>query len=63
MHLAAQADELRADGSRVETVLPDSDSRHAFGTNMMDLSTRPAAARAGYDQGRARAGQLTGFWR
>jgi NTE family protein len=63
MHLAAQADELRAGGSRVETVLPDGDSLNAFGVNMMDLSTRPAAARAGYDQGRALAGQLTGFWR
>ena len=40
MHLAAQVDELRARGSRVETVLPDSDSRDAFGSNLMDLSTR-----------------------
>jgi NTE family protein len=63
MHLAAQVDELRARGSRVETVLPDSDSRHAFGSNLMDLSTRPPAARAGYDQGRALAEQLTEFWR
>jgi NTE family protein len=63
MHLAAQADELRAGGSRVETVLPDGDSRNAFGSDLMDPSTRPAAARAGYDQGRALAGQLTEFWR
>ncbi len=63
MHLAAQADELRARGSRVETVFPDSDSRHAFGSNLMDPSTRPAAARAGYEQGRALAEQLTEFWR
>ena len=63
MHLAAQADELRARGSRVETVLPDSNSRDAFGSNLMDLSTRPPAARAGYDQGRALAEQLTEFWR
>jgi NTE family protein len=63
MHLAVQVDELRARGSRVETILPDSRSRDAFGSNMMDLSTRPAAARAGYDQGRARAEQLTEFWR
>jgi NTE family protein len=63
MHLAAQADELRARGSRVETILPDSDSRNAFGSNLMDLSTRPPAARAGYDQGRALAEQLTEFWR
>jgi NTE family protein len=63
MHLAAQAGELRAGGSRVETVLPDSDSRNAFGSNLTDLSTRPPAARAGYNQGRALAGQLTEFWR
>jgi NTE family protein len=62
MHLAAQADELRARGSRVEAVLPDSDSRRAFGSNLMDPSTRPPAARAGYNQGRALAGQLTEFW-
>ena len=37
MHLAAQVDELRACGSRVEIVLPDSDSRNAFGSNLMDL--------------------------
>jgi NTE family protein len=63
MHLAAQADELRARGSRVETILPDSNSRNAFGINLMDPSTRPPAARAGYNQGRALAGQLTEFWR
>ena len=63
MHLAAQADELRAHGSRVETILPDSDSRDAFGANLMDPSARPPAARAGYNQGRALAGPLTEFWR
>src|SRR3984885_13896378 len=63
MHLAAQVDELRAGGSRVETVFPDSDSRNAIGSNLMDLSTRQPAARAGYDQGRALAERLTEFWR
>ncbi len=62
-HLAAQVEELRAGGSRVETVFPDSDSEHLFGANAMDLSLRPPAARAGYDQGRALAEQLTEFWR
>ena len=62
MHLEAQVDELRAGDSRVEAVLPDSDSRDAFGSNLMDLSTRPPAARAGYDQGRTLAGQLTELW-
>ncbi|HEX7660945.1 MAG TPA: patatin-like phospholipase family protein [Pseudonocardiaceae bacterium] len=63
MHLAAQADELRAGGSRVETILPDSNSRTAFGGNLMDPSTRPPAARAGYGQGGALAERLTEFWR
>ena len=62
-HLAAQVDELRDGGSRVETILPDSHSLNAFGTNLMDLSTRPPAARAGYRQGRALAEQLSQFWR
>ena len=63
MQLAVQVDELRAGGSSVETILPDSNAREAFGDNMMDLSRRRPAARAGYDQGRALAEQLTGFWR
>jgi NTE family protein len=63
MQLAAQVDELRARGSSVETIFPDSKSEHMFGANAMDLSLRPPAARAGYNQGRARAEQLTEFWR
>jgi NTE family protein len=63
MHLATQVDELRARGSRVETIFPDSNSRTAFGVNVMDPSTRLPAARAGYNQGRALAEQLTEFWR
>jgi NTE family protein len=63
MHLATQVDELRARGSRVETISPDSRSEHMFGANAMDLSLRPSAARAGYDQGRALTEQLTEFWR
>jgi len=63
MQLAAQVDELRAGGSRVETIFPDSNSEYMFGANAMDLSLRPPAARAGYNQGRALAEQLTEFWR
>ena len=63
MQLAAQVDELRAGGSRVETILPDSSSEHLFGANAMDPSLRPPAARAGYDQGSVLAEQLTEFWR
>ena len=63
MHLAAQVDELRAGGSSVEPIFPDSHSEHMFGANAMDPSLRAPAAQAGYDQGRALAGQLTAFWR
>ena len=63
MDLATQVDELRARGSRVETIFPDSNSEHMFGASAMDLSLRPPAARAGYDQGRALAERLTEFWR
>jgi NTE family protein len=62
-HLAAQVDALRAGGSRVETVVPDSTSEPLMGARAMDLSLRPAAARAGHDQGRALAEHLTDFWR
>ena len=62
MQLAAQVDELRTRGSRVETIFPDSDSEHMFGVNAMDLSLRPPATRGGCNQGRALAEQLTEFW-
>jgi NTE family protein len=63
IHLAAQVDELRARGSRVEAIFPDGSSGDLIGVNALDLSTRPPAARGGYDQGRALAEQLTEFWR
>lgn len=60
--LPAQIEDLEASGSRVETILPDEAALAAFGGNMMDVSTRPAAARAGHQQGKARAEALIGFW-
>ncbi len=63
MRLATQVAELRAHGSRVETIFPDSDSEHMFGANAMNLSLRPPAARAGYDQGGVLAERLAEFWR
>ena len=63
LDLATQVDELRAGGSRVEMIFPDSTSEHLFGANAMDLSLRPHAARAGYYQGTALAEQLSEFWR
>ena len=62
-HLATQLDELRGGGTLVETVYPGPESEHLFGPNGMDLSLRPAAARAGQEQGRGLAERLTAFWR
>ena len=62
MHLAAQAEDLRAGGSRAETVLPSSEALEAFGDDLMDVSRRPPAARAGYEQGLSLAAPLTAFW-
>ena len=62
MQLEAQVDELRAGGSSVESIFPDAAALAAFGDNMMDPSTRPPAARAGYDQGRDVAAGLAEFW-
>lgn len=63
MDLAAQVAELRAGGSKVETVFPDAGAGDVFDANALDPSTRLPAARGGYDQGRALAEQLTDFWR
>ena len=63
MQLSAQVEELSAGGSRVEVVVPDETSEHLFGVHAMDVSLRPAAARAGRDQGVGLAEHLTKFWR
>ncbi|MGW2094323.1 patatin-like phospholipase family protein [Promicromonospora sukumoe] len=63
LDLASQVEDLRAGGSRVETVFPEPDAEHLFGVNAMDVSQRPAAARAGHDQGLALADRLGAFWR
>ena len=58
-----QVDALRAGGSRVEAVSPDSTAEHLFGVSSMDPSLRPPAARAGHAHGRAVADQLAELWR
>src|SRR3954468_21744646 len=63
MDLATQVDELRAAGSRVQTVFPDDGAGDVFDAKAMDPSTRPRAARGGYDQGRALAEPLADLWR
>jgi NTE family protein len=63
MDLATQVSELRAAGAEVETIFPDAAAGDVFDANALDPSTRPQAARGGYDQGRALAEALAEFWR
>ena len=57
--LRSQVEALRQQGSRVEVIIPDADSRAAMGTNQMDLATRIPAARAGFAQGKQEATRVT----
>ena len=54
-----QVEGLRKQGSRVEVITPDADSRAAMGTNQMDPATRIPAARAGFAQGKQEATRVT----
>ncbi len=57
--LASQVEALRRQGSHVELITPDADSRAAMGTNQMDLATRIPSARAAFAQGKAEASHVT----
>ena len=60
--LASQVEALREQGSHVEVITPDADSRAAMGTNQMDPATRIPAARAGFAQGKQEASRVTFLW-
>jgi NTE family protein len=57
-----EAEALRASGSRVELVFPDSGSSEAMGFNRMDSTRRGVSAEAGMAQGRALASRLAEGW-
>jgi NTE family protein len=57
--LASQVEALRKQGSHVDVLTPDADSRAAMGTNQMDPATRIPAARAGFAQGKQEATRVT----
>jgi len=57
--LPSQVEALRKQGSRVEVIAPDAESRAAMGVNQMDLATRIPSARSGFAQGRREASRLT----
>jgi NTE family protein len=57
--LASQVKTLRKEGSRVEVITPDADSRAAMGTNQMDPANRTPSTRAGFTQGKQEATRVT----
>src|SRR5215468_11256431 len=57
--LASQVEALRTQGSHVEVITPDADSRAAMGTNQLGPATRIPAARAGFAQGKREAIRAT----
>jgi NTE family protein len=57
--LPSQVEALRKQGSHVEVITPDADSRAAMGTNQTDPATRIPAARAGFAQGKQDAARVT----
>jgi NTE family protein len=59
MDLEGQVETLRRQGSHVEVITPDADSRAAMGTNQMDPATRIPSARAGFAQGKREATRVT----
>jgi NTE family protein len=60
--LERELQKLRDGGAKTELILPDDASVAAFGVNLMDGRKRPAAAKAGIDQGRHLAASLRAFW-
>lgn len=59
LHLVDQVAALEAGGSRVRVLSPAED---LTGARAMDLSLRPAAARSGFELGRAEAPSLRSLW-
>ncbi len=57
--LGSHVEALREQGSHVEVISPDVDSRTAMGTNLMSPATRIPAARAGFAQGKREATRVT----
>ncbi|MBS0410423.1 MAG: patatin-like phospholipase family protein [Proteobacteria bacterium] len=53
---------LEEAGGQAHLIVPDEASTAAFGMNLMNPRNRPAAAKAGLDQGRALAASLRDFW-
>lgn len=63
MQLSAQADQLRASGSKIQIIVPDAAAEAYVGVNAMNQSLRSTAAREGFRQGREQVGEIREFWR
>ena len=59
---AEELQSLRDAGSAVEVILPDDESRTAFGVNFMDGRRRKPCVEAGLRQGRLEAQRLREWW-
>jgi NTE family protein len=57
-----ELEEVRASGSKVELITPDEEFAQRFGVNLMDFSGRAGAAEMGFEQGKAEAARIAGFW-
>jgi len=60
--VARQAQQLRAHGSSVIVITPDSAALEAIGKNVLDPANRPAAAAAGQAQAGAEAPAVAAVW-
>lgn len=60
--VASQVRELRAQGSNVVVIIPDKTAMQSIGKNVLDPTSRPAAARAGFTQGAAEAPGVAAIW-
>lgn len=61
--LEREANILRAQGAKVESIVPDAAAMNVFGTNLMDPSRREPALEAGLAQGKREAERLKQFWK
>ena len=59
---AADVAALQAQGTRVDMITPDAETKTAMGPNSLDASRKPASAAAGMRQGLAVAAQLKSAW-
>ena len=62
MDLATQVEELRASGSRLQSLFPDAGAGDVFNARASDPSTRQQAARGGFAQGRSLAELIADGW-